>query len=126
MGEMRHTPQSQLRTLGSENGNTRAGGYAGESFLCAGFAMCEAIAANHNRNQACHLRNGSGEEGLQRGEACVKRRARLRVSSYGKEQECEDNWSSFTTKSAQPVSCSLRENNSVSAGHRHLQRPARG
>ena len=47
--------------VGSENGNTRAGGYAGESFLCAGFAMCEAIAANHNRNQACHLRNGSGD-----------------------------------------------------------------
>src|SRR4030081_3466949 len=72
--------------VGSENGNTRAGGYAGESFLCAGVAMCEVIAANHNRNQACHLRNGSGEEGLQRGEPCVKRRARLRVSSYGKEQ----------------------------------------
>ena len=75
MGEMGlHAPEP-TQDVDSENGNPGSGSDAGESLLRARFAMREAIAANHNRNQACDLGDGSSEEGLQSGEAGVERRA---------------------------------------------------
>src|SRR5260370_2921034 len=57
----------------SENSNARSGGDAGQRFFCPGFTVGEAIAAEHGCNQACNLRNGAGEEGLDRVKAGVER-----------------------------------------------------
>jgi len=47
-----------------ENGNAGSGGDTGERLLRAGFTVGEAVAADDNGDQACNLRNGSGEKGL--------------------------------------------------------------
>ena len=52
MGEMGLYAPEPTQDVDSENGNTCAGGYAGKSLFGARFAMREAIAANHNRNQS--------------------------------------------------------------------------
>jgi hypothetical protein len=43
------------------------------AFFCAGFAVGEAVAADHDCNQTCNLRNGSGEKALYGVKAGVER-----------------------------------------------------
>ena len=56
-----------------ENGNARSGGNASERLFCAGFAVREAVAADHDCNQTCNLRDGAGEKALDGVKAGVER-----------------------------------------------------
>src|ERR1700677_451269 len=56
-----------------ENGNPGSGGSAGQRLLGTGFAVGEAVTADHDCHQACHLGNGPGKQGLDGGEAGVER-----------------------------------------------------
>ncbi len=53
--------------------NARSGGNAGQRLLCAGFAVRESVAADHDRNQTCNLRDRAGEEALDGVKAGVER-----------------------------------------------------
>ncbi len=53
--------------------NARSGGNASERLFSTGFAVRESVAADHDCNQTCNFRNGSGEEGLDRVKAGVER-----------------------------------------------------
>ena len=53
-----------------ENSNARSGGNSGEGLFRTGFAMRESVAADHDCNQTCNLRNGASEKALD----CVKAR----------------------------------------------------
>jgi hypothetical protein len=57
----------------SKNRNTSSGGNAGERFLRPGFAVCEAVAADHDCNQTGNLRDGAGEKGLDGVKAGIER-----------------------------------------------------
>lgn len=59
------------------NGDAGSGRNASESLFCSGLTMSETVPADHNGNQGCDLRNGSGEKVLEVGEATVERRTRL-------------------------------------------------
>ena len=59
--------------IDGENSNARSGSNAGERLLCAWFAVGEAVAADHDRNQTGNLGNGAGEEALDGGKAGVER-----------------------------------------------------
>ena len=48
--------------------NARSGGNTSERLFCAGLPVRESVAADHNCNQTCNLRNGTGEKTLD----CVK------------------------------------------------------
>ena len=56
-----------------EDGNARSGGNAGERLFCTGFAVRESVAADHDCNQTCNLRDGAGEKGLYGVKAGVER-----------------------------------------------------
>jgi hypothetical protein len=56
-----------------EDGNARSGGNSGECLFRTGFAVREAVAADHDRNQTCNLRNRAGEKALDGGKAGVER-----------------------------------------------------
>jgi hypothetical protein len=71
-GNASYTPQSQLRTF-TENGNPGSGGDTGQGFLCARFPVSEAIAADHDGNETCDLRNRAREKALYGGKARVER-----------------------------------------------------
>jgi hypothetical protein len=65
--EGRYAPEP-TQDIHGENGNSCSGGHAGQRLFCAGFTVGETVSADHDCNQTCDLRNGSGEEGLD----CVK------------------------------------------------------
>jgi len=46
------------------NGNARTGGDAGERLFGAGFAVREAVPADHDRNQTCNPRDRAGKKAL--------------------------------------------------------------
>ena len=50
--------------IDGEYGDARSGGNSGKRFLCAWFAVREAVAADHDGNQTGNLGNGAGEQGL--------------------------------------------------------------
>ena len=56
-----------------ENRNARSGGNASQRLFCAGFAMRESVAADHDCNQTCNLRDGAGEKALDGVKAGVER-----------------------------------------------------
>ena len=56
-----------------ENGDARSGGNAGQRLFCAGFAVREAVAADHDCNQTGNLRDGAGEKALDGVKARVER-----------------------------------------------------
>ena len=56
-----------------ENGNARSGGNASERLFCAGFAVREAVAADHDCNQTCNLRDRAGEKALDGVKAGIER-----------------------------------------------------
>jgi hypothetical protein len=70
--DARYTPQSQLRTFTARTAIPRSGGNAGQRLFGAGFAVREAVAADHDCNETCNLRNGAGEKTLDRVEARVE------------------------------------------------------
>ncbi|MGC2793603.1 MAG: hypothetical protein WA899_16380, partial [Candidatus Sulfotelmatobacter sp.] len=72
LGRALNTPEP-TQDIDGENGNARSGGNAGQSLFCAGFAVCETIAADYDGNQTCNLRNRAGEEALDGGKASVER-----------------------------------------------------
>jgi hypothetical protein len=47
-----------------ENGDARSSGNASKRLFCAGFAMRESVAADHDCNQTGNLRDGAGEKAL--------------------------------------------------------------
>jgi hypothetical protein len=47
-----------------ENGDARTGGNTSKRLFCAGFAMRESVAADHDCDQTCNLRDGAGEKAL--------------------------------------------------------------
>ena len=77
------------QNIHSENSNASAGRYAGKRLLRARFPMRKAVAADYNRDQACDLGDGSGEEGLNGGKAGVEgSAARLSVrGDWGDEKK---------------------------------------
>src|SRR6266705_3146706 len=66
-----HAPEP-TQYIHRENRNTRTGSNAGERLFCTGFAVREAVAADHNCNQTCNLRNGASEKTLVGVEAGVE------------------------------------------------------
>ncbi len=56
-----------------ENGNARSSGNASQRLFCAGFAMREAIAADHDCYQTCNLRDRPGEKALDSVKARIER-----------------------------------------------------
>ena len=56
-----------------ENGNARASSNASESLFCARLAVREAVAADDDRDQTRHLRDGAGEKALDGVETGVER-----------------------------------------------------
>src|SRR5271165_7212617 len=72
LGRSLNAPEP-AQDIDGENGNARSGGNAGERLLCAGFAMGEPVAADHDCNQTCNLRNRAGEKALDGGKAGVER-----------------------------------------------------
>ena len=71
-GRALHAPEP-TQDIHGENGNARSGGNTGERLFCAGFAVRETVAADHDRDQTCNLRNGAGEKALDGGKARVER-----------------------------------------------------
>jgi hypothetical protein len=69
---MRYTPQSQVRTFTARTAMPVPAATPASAFFRTRFAVSEAVAADHNRNQTCNLRNGAGEKGLNGGEAGVE------------------------------------------------------
>lgn len=67
-----YSPQP-TQDIHRENSNARSGGNAGERLFCAGFAVREAVASDHDRHQTCNLRNGTGKEALDGRKARVER-----------------------------------------------------
>ena len=65
-------PQSQAQDVGREYGDAGSGSHARKSFLRAGLAVCELIAADHDGDQAGDLGDRSGEQGLQVGESGIE------------------------------------------------------
>src|ERR1019366_2454083 len=74
-----HTPKPGQYVC-RKDGNAGSGGDTGERLLCSRFAVSEAIAANHNRNKACDLCDGAGEERLNGSEARIEGRTALSKS----------------------------------------------
>ena len=78
MEELRRSWQCALdapepgQDVDSENGDSGSGGDAGESFLGSRFPVRKPVAADHDRDQACDLGDGSGEEGLEGSKAGVE------------------------------------------------------
>ena len=58
-----HAPQP-TQDIHRENRNSGSGSNTSEGLLRAGFAVCEAIAADDDGNQACNLRDGASEKVL--------------------------------------------------------------
>jgi hypothetical protein len=56
-----------------ENGDARSSGNASKCLFCAGFAVRESVAADHDCNQTGNLRDGAGEKGLYGVKARVER-----------------------------------------------------
>ena len=56
-----------------ENSDASSRGDSGECFLCTGFAMREAVAADHDCYKTCNFRDRSGEKGLDCVEAGIER-----------------------------------------------------
>jgi len=71
LGSVLNAPEP-TQDIDGENGNAGSGGNSGERLLCAWFAMGEAVAADHDRNQTCNLRNRAGEQALDGGKAGVE------------------------------------------------------
>ena len=67
-----HAPEP-TQDIHRENGNARSGGNASQRLFRAGFPVREAVAADHDCDQTCNLRNRAGEEALDRGKAGVER-----------------------------------------------------
>jgi hypothetical protein len=44
--------------------DSRSSGNTSQRLFCAGFAVREAVATDHNCDQTCNLRNGVGEKAL--------------------------------------------------------------
>ena len=72
LGRSLNAPEP-VQDIDGENGNARSGGNPGERLLCAGFAVRESVAADHDGNQTCDLRNRAGEKALDGGKAGVER-----------------------------------------------------
>ena len=56
-----------------ENGDARSGGNTSERLFCAGFAMREAVAADHDCYQTCNFRDRAGEKALDSVKAGIER-----------------------------------------------------
>ena len=63
LGSALYAPEP-TQDIHSENSNARTGGNSGEGLFRTRFAVGEAIAADHDCNQTCNLRNGASEKGL--------------------------------------------------------------
>ena len=72
LGSALNAPEP-TQDIDGENGNARSGGNPGERLLGARFAVGEAVAADHDRNQTGNLGNGAGEQALDGGKAGVER-----------------------------------------------------
>ncbi len=67
-----YTPEP-TQDIHGKNCNARSGGNARERLFCAGFAMRESVAADHDCNQTGNLRDGAGEKALDGVKARVER-----------------------------------------------------
>jgi transposase InsO family protein len=57
-------PPEPTQDIHRENSNARSRGNSSERFFCAGFAVGETVAADHDCYQTCNLRDRSGEKAL--------------------------------------------------------------
>jgi hypothetical protein len=58
---------SQLRTFTARTAIPVPAATPASGLFRTGFAVCEAVAADHDRNQACNLRDSAGEKALDGG-----------------------------------------------------------
>ena len=75
--------------------NARSGGNSGQRLFCTGFAVREAVAADHDCNQTCNLRNGAGEKALYCVKAGVERTPLGMGRNRGQEEKSEENRRQF-------------------------------
>ena len=80
-----YAPQPTQDIYG-ENGDARSSGNASKRLFCAGLAMRESVAADHDCNQTGNLRDGAGEKSLDSVKAGVEGTP-LSVSRHRLEQE---------------------------------------
>jgi len=72
LGNALHAPEP-TQDIHGEDGNAGSGGNTGECLFRTRFAVCETVAADHDRDQTCDLRNGAGKEALDGRKARVER-----------------------------------------------------
>ena len=61
-------------------------GDAGERLFCAGFLVSETVAADHDRDQTCNLRDGAGEKALDCVKAGIERSFLSTNGEWGKDE----------------------------------------
>lgn len=71
MGTGLHAPQP-AQDIDRHDRDAGSGSDTGQGLFCAWFTVREAVAPDHNGNQAGDLRNRAGEQGLECGKAGVK------------------------------------------------------
>lgn len=82
-----HPPQP-AEDVGGEHGNARTGNDPSHGPFRSWFSVGELVAADHNRDQAHHLGDCAGEEGLQASKAGIELRTALGERNGG---ECNRN-----------------------------------
>ncbi len=71
------------------NGNARSGGNASERLFCAGFAVRESVASDHDCDQTRNFRDSSGKKALDGIEAGVEGTSLGMSSEWGQDENTQ-------------------------------------
>src|ERR1700722_11238692 len=85
LGRALYAPEP-TQDIHCHNGNARSGGNTSERLFCAGLAVAEPVAADHNCDQTRHFRDSSSKETLDGSKAGVEG-ASLSMSCEGSQDE---------------------------------------
>src|SRR6266436_7716921 len=90
VGKVLHAPEP-TQDIHGEDGNARSGSNTGECLFRTRFAVGEAVAADHYRNQTCNLRNRAGEKALDGGKAGIERTPLGMGHNWGEDEKGDEN-----------------------------------
>src|ERR1039458_8217004 len=121
LGRALYSPEP-TQDIHSENSNARSRGNARECLFCTRFAVCEAVASDHDCNQTCNLRDRASEKGLYGVKAGVERRT-LRQHGHRHEKKQGKNNGGWTDAFRPKKTLgSADEMNLGPTSHMHLQK----
>src|ERR1700678_612380 len=82
-------PPEPTQDVHCHNGNARSGGNTSERLFCAGLAVRESVASDHNRDQTRNFRDSSRKEALDGIEAGVEGTSLGMSSEWGQDENTQ-------------------------------------